>query len=194
MSDDKGKIAEKKDEKDEKKDEKKEKWLSWVAVTTILFAVCATLSTFKGGGYSTRAVLSQSKAANQWAYYQAKDLKSYLHELDKKALERELIRPGADQGVYAEALRADIKAYGEKIAKYDAQKDEIKKQAEDYERVISEAQAHGQAFGMAVIFLQLAILLSSVAALMKVRNLWLAGLGMGAVGVVFFANGFFLFF
>jgi hypothetical protein len=194
MSDDKGKIAEKKDEKDEKKDEKKEKWLSWVAVTTILFAVCATLSTFKGGGYSTRAVLSQSKAANQWAYYQAKDLKSYLHELDKKALERELIRPGADQGAYAEALRADIKAYGDKIAKYDAQKDEIKKQAEDFERVISEAQAHGQAFGMAVIFLQLAILLSSVAALMKVRNLWLAGLGMGAVGVLFFANGFFLFF
>ncbi len=191
MSDDKGKIAEK---KDEKKDEKKEKWLSWVAVTTILFAVCATLSTFKGGGYSTRAVLSQSKAANQWAYYQAKDLKSYLHELDKKGLERELIRPGADQGVYAEALRADIKAYGEKIAKYDAQKDEIKKQAEDYERVISEAQAHGQAFGMAVIFLQLAILLSSVAALMKVRNLWIAGMGLGAVGVVFFANGFFLFF
>ena len=60
--------------------------------------------------------------------------------------------------------------------------------------MISEAQAHGQAFGMAVIFLQIAILLSSVAALMKVRNLWFAGMGLGAVGVVFFANGFFLFF
>lgn len=195
MSDDKNKTQ---DKKDEKKDEKKDKWLSYVAVTTILFAVCATLSTFKGGGYSTRAVLSQSKAANQWAYYQAKDLKSYLHELDKKGLERDLLRdqgrPGADQGAYAEALRADIKAYGEKIAKYDAQKDEIKKQAEEYESVIADAQAHGQAFGMAVIFLQIAILLSSIAALMKVRNLWVAGMGLGAVGVVFFANGFFLFF
>lgn len=190
---------EKKDEKkDDKKDEKKDKWLGYVAVSTILFAVCATLSTFKGGSYSTRAVLSQSKAANQWAYYQAKDLKSYLHELDKKGLERELLRdqgrPGADQGAHAQALRADIKAYGDKIAKYDAQKDEIKKQAEAFEGVIADAQAHGQAFGMAVIFLQIAILLSSVAALMKIRHLWFGGMALGCVGVVFFANGFFLFF
>lgn len=191
MSDDKSAS---KEQHLEKKEDKKEKWLSWVAVTTILFAVCATLSTFKGGSYSTRAVLSQSKAANQWAYYQAKDLKSYLHELDKKGLERELARPGADQGAYAEALRADIAAYGEKIAKYDTQKEEIKKQAEQFESVIADAQAHGQAFGMAVIFLQIAILLSSVAALMKIRNLWFAGMGLGAVGVLFFANGFLLFF
>ena len=65
-------------------EEKKEKWLGYVAVTTIVFAVCATLSTFKGGQHSTRAVLSQSKATNQWAYYQAKDLKQYLHELQKE--------------------------------------------------------------------------------------------------------------
>lgn len=47
---------------------------------------------------------------------------------------------------------------------------------------------------MAIIFLQIAILLSSVAALMKVRNLWLTGVGVGGLGLVFFANGFFLFF
>ena len=122
MSEDKSKKSENAgDRKEDNKGEKKETWLSYVAVTTILFAVCATLSTFKGGSYSTRAVLSQSKASNQWAYYQAKDLKSYLHELDKRGLERELardlMRPGAEgRGAMAEALRADIQAYGDKIA------------------------------------------------------------------------------
>ena len=56
-------------------EEPKEKWLNYLALTTVILAVCATLSTFKGAGYSTRAVLSQSQATNQWAYYQAKGIK-----------------------------------------------------------------------------------------------------------------------
>lgn len=38
-------------------------------------AVCVTLSTFKCGGYSTRSVVSQSQASDQWAFYQAKSIK-----------------------------------------------------------------------------------------------------------------------
>jgi len=44
-----------------------------------------------------------------------------------------------------------------------------------------------------VIYLQLAILLSSIAALLKKKPVWVFGLVCGAVGVVFFANGFYLF-
>jgi Domain of unknown function (DUF4337) len=50
-------------------EEKKEPWLNYLALATVILAVCATLSTFKGGGFSTRSVLSQSKAASQWAYF-----------------------------------------------------------------------------------------------------------------------------
>ena len=57
-------------------EEKKEPWLNYLALTTVIFAVCATLSTLKGGGFSTRAVMSQSQASDQWAYYQAKGVKS----------------------------------------------------------------------------------------------------------------------
>ena len=46
-------------------EEKKESWLNYLALTTVILAVCATLSTFKGGWFSTRSVLSQSHAANQ---------------------------------------------------------------------------------------------------------------------------------
>lgn len=175
-------------------EEKKEKWLGYVAVTTIMFAVCATLSTFKGGQHSTRAVLSQSKATSQWAYYQSKDLKQYLHELNKDSLDLALLNAGKADGAYAQAVQGKTAAYAEKIAKYEVQKDEIKKQAEGYDAAIREAQAHSAAFGMAIIFLQIAILLSSVAALMKIQPVWYGGLVVGAIGVVFFANGFFLFF
>ena len=56
-------------------EEKKEPWLSWLALSTVILAVCATLSTFKGGGYSTRSVMSQTQAPDQWAYFQAKSIK-----------------------------------------------------------------------------------------------------------------------
>lgn len=45
-----------------------------------------------------------------------------------------------------------------------------------------------------VIFLQIAILLSSIAALLKTKPIYFAGLAVGGVGMVYFANGFLLFF
>jgi hypothetical protein len=57
----------------------------------VIFAVCATLSAFKGGGFSTRSVMSQSQASDQWAYFQAKGIKSYLYELQTEKLEMELL-------------------------------------------------------------------------------------------------------
>ncbi len=174
-------------------EEKKEKWLGWVAVTTIIFAVCATLATFKGGQHSTRAVLSQAKATNQWAYYQAKDLKQYLHELQRDNLDLELWDAGRSGGGFARVARDKQAAYAAKIAKYETQKAEIKRQAEALDAAIAEAQAHSAAFGLAIIFLQIAILLSSVAALMRLKSVWLGGVTVGVVGMFCFANGFFLF-
>ena len=49
------------------------------------------------------------------------------------------------------------------------------------------------AFRAAVIFLRIAILLSSIAALMKKKPVWILGLITGAIGVFYFINGFLLF-
>lgn len=47
------------------------------------------------------------------------------------------------------------------------EKDEIKKKAEEYERIRNAGRRNGKKFGKAIIFLPIAILLSSIAALMK---------------------------
>ena len=64
-------------------EEKKERWLNYLALTTVILAVCATLASFKGGGYSTRSVLSQTQASDQWSFYQAKSIKGNLYEVEK---------------------------------------------------------------------------------------------------------------
>lgn len=181
---------------DEKKpEEKKDPWMNYLALATVILAVCATLSTFKGGGYSTRSVMSQSQASDQWAFFQAKSVKLNLYEIQKEKLEMELLDlrqhgPKAE----VEAYEKKIGEYGNKIEKYASEKEGIKKEAKKLEDIRDEAGKHSKVFGMAVIFLQIAILLSSIAGLLKKKEVWYLGLVFGAVGVVYFANGFWLFF
>ena len=79
-----------------KPEDKKDPWLNWLALTTVIFAVCATLSTFKGGGYSTPSVISQAQASDQWAYYQAKSIKANLYQIQRERLQLEFDTLPAD--------------------------------------------------------------------------------------------------
>lgn len=175
-------------------EEKKEQWLNYLALTTVIFAVCATLSTFKGGGFSTRSVMSQSQASDQWSYYQAKSIKSYMYQMQKEKMELELLnlQKGASEETIA-AYKAKIALYKDKADSYEKEKSAIQDKAKSLENARDEAQLHSKAFGIAVIFLQIAILLSSIAGLMKKRELWYVGMITGVIGVVYFMDGFFVF-
>src|SRR5574340_826609 len=144
-------------------EEKKEKWLNYLALTTVILAVCATLATFKGGGYSTKSVLAQSQASDLWSYYQAKSIKMYIYEIQKDQLDLDLLekRQKLPAAVIAD-YENKIKDYAQKIEKYSAEKTKIEKDAKERENTRDVSQKHSQAFGMAVIFLQIAILLSSI--------------------------------
>ncbi len=175
-------------------EEKKEKWLNYLALSTVIFAVCATLSTFKGGGYSTRSILAQTQASDQWAYFQSKSIKGYIFEIQKDRLEMERRISGQrfDRRAAGEYTQK-IDEYAKKIVRYENEKKQIEEKAKGLEKTRDDAQRHSQVFGMAVIFLQIAILLSSIAALLKKRVLWIVGLFVGVIGIVYFANGFVLF-
>lgn len=171
-------------------EEKKEPWLNYLALTTVVFAVCATLSTLKGGAFSTRSVMNQAQASDQWAYYQAKSIKGYLYDLQRDKLDMEL-KAGV-RGAAAE-YRKKIDFYQEETTRYKEEKEQIRKKAEELEKLRDEARMHSNAFGLAAMFLQIAILLSSIAALMKQKYFWFLGGAGGALGLVYFFNGFFLF-
>jgi len=176
-------------------EEKKEKWLNYLALSTVLIAVCATLSTFKGGSYGSKALMNQTNAANQWSYYQSKSIKSYIFENQKDNLElqRDLLAGASKSKEIAAGYQQKIDTYELKLKQYEVDKADIKARAESFEKERDNCQAHSSAFGIAVIFLQIAILLSSVAALIKKKALWMLSIGVGVVGVLYFFNGFFLF-
>jgi hypothetical protein len=173
-------------------DEKKGKWLNYLSLTTVLVAVFATLSTFKGGGYSTKSLLSQSKASDQWAYYQSKSIKSYLYEMQKENLELQL--NSTSNKANLEELQKRIDFYKGKIKKYEEEKEQITKEAKNFETIRDESKNHSEKFGIAVIFLQVSILLSSISALTKKKFLWIVSIITGIIGIIYFINGFVVFF
>lgn len=175
-------------------EEKKEPWLNYLALTTVIFAVCATLATFKGGGFSTRSVISQTQASDQWAFFQAKSMKSNLYEVQKEKLELEIATlPASTPAEIRDRYAKTLTEYTERMARYEKEKAKIQDVAKSFEAKRDDAQRHSQPFGIAVIFLQVAILICSIAGLFKRKILWQLALPVGAIGAVYFADGFLLF-
>jgi hypothetical protein len=140
-------------------------------------------------------MLSQTQASDQWAFYQAKSLKENMYEIQKLELERQLkLLPAKSSANMRHSFDDQIQDYQKRIARYEEERSQIEKAAKKLEAARDEALLHGQSFGIAVIFFQVAILLSSIAALMKKKMLWILGVATGLGGLVFFVNGFWVWF
>jgi hypothetical protein len=87
-----------------------------------------------------------------------------------------------------------ISDYTQKVKTYESENEAISKDAKGFEKLRDDSKLHSAKFGIAVIFLQISILLSSIATLSKKRFVWISGLILGVIGIVYFIDGFFLFF
>lgn len=152
-----------------------------IAVTTVLLAVCATLATFKAAGYGNKMVLSQSQASDQWAFYQAKSIKETAYQVERDALKLAMQHIAEPQD-YA----AKVAEYDKEIARYKQEKKDIMNDAQRLERERDIAQGFNSRFGQAMIFLQIGILMSSLASINKIIYYWYMGAASGAAGVALF--------
>lgn len=173
------------------REERRERWINYLAITTVLLAVCATLSSFKLEHFSVESVLKQVTASDQWAYYQAKSTKGYLYQLQKEKLELDLktIEKTASADLVQEYGQR-IETYGREAKRYDKEKEDIMKDAKHLEKERDEAHERRELFGKAIIFFQMGILLCSIAALLRRKSIWVAGSLVGVIGVVYFVDGF----
>ena len=176
-------------------DSKKELWISWLSLSTAIIAVLAAITTLYMGKYSSRAIMKQGLESNQWAYYQAKSIKQHTYELQKKTLELQF---SADRsrmsGDSAAAFRETIDAYEQEVKRYEGEKKEIKTKAEKIEKEKLIAQEMGGNFGYALIFVQISIMLSSIASLTKKHYLWYLSLLCVVGWGFFFLDAIYLFY
>jgi hypothetical protein len=168
----------------------KERWIQWVALTTTILAVCAAISALKLGGYSTRVQLSTTQESNKWSYFQSKSIKQHTVETHRDQLE--VLRLEARTPETQRFVEERIARAHSEIARYEKEKADIKAEAEAMQKAEDDLKRHAAAFALAVMLLQIAIMLSSVGALIKKPVMWVVGLSFGAAGLLYMANGFWL--
>lgn len=152
-----------------------------IAITTLILAVCATLASFKAAGYGNRMVLMQSQASDQWAYYQAKSIKENAYQM-----QRDLLAIQMQEAAHPQIYQKQIDAYDKELGRYKQEKNDIQNEAKKFEIERDIAREFNGQFGQALIFLQVGILLSSLASINKIHYYWYMGAFVGGVGIVLF--------
>ncbi len=176
-------IVQETKEKLEEVTEHARSWNKYLAITTALIAVFAAIASLLSGSYSNEAVLHknnailyQTKASDQWNYYQAKGIKKNLAEA--------FFQQSKDT-----TLQSDI-------TKYTKEQNAIQKQAQDFEKQAAEENKesdkllekhHNEA--LSVTFFQIAIALSAMSALLRRKSFWYISVLVAIFGIGFFLLG-----
>lgn len=165
-------------ELEEKIEEARETADKRIGLTMAIVAVLLAVATMLGHRTHTEEVLIQTKAADQWAYYQAKNTRSSIH-----ADFADLV--GAQAG--NEKLAEQFRKHSEEQK---SSAEEIKTKAEELENETAATSRRAGRFDTAEIFLEIAIVLSSICLLTGLRAFWVVSLVSSAVGVAFLVMGF----
>ncbi len=162
-------------------------FMSTVAVTIAALAVIAatvgsleTIESGAAGASKNDAVLLQTKASDQWAFFQAKSLKKNLYEI----------------GAAGNAAKQD--AYTAQANRYDKESADIQKDAKELEHkseeALHEAEHHlhrHHVLTIAVTFLHVAIAVATISIITKGQRWpWYVALALAVVGVFTTASAY----
>ncbi len=156
------------------------------AITAAVLAVMASIGSLLSGHAANLAILAQTKATDQWAYFQAKSTKGHV---DQVAAEIVLALSGAPEARQAEPSRAALDHFRGESAKYDREKDEIKKEAEHLEGESRHEFHKHHSFAIGIALFQVGIVLASVSILVRSRLLYGLSLLAGLGGLVWLVLG-----
>jgi hypothetical protein len=154
-----------------------------VSVTIAILAVCVAGVTLLGHRASTEELLLQSQATDQWAYYQAKNIR--LHEMQGFADMLGVLAP-QDKEKTAEVREKYLK----EIERYENDKDEIGEKARELEKERDVVGRRGDRFDGGEGLLEVGLVICSITLLTKRRAFWFAGMLVGAAGAVMALTGF----
>jgi len=148
-----------------------------VSLSMAILAVAVAVVTLLSHRAHTEEVVLQSRANDQWAYYQAKDIR--LHA-DRNFADFAGFITATD---YAKAQKArqDFLAEAEK---YEKQTSEIQADAKKLEAETDLERRRANRYDLGEVFLEVGLVVTSITLLSGRRAFWHAGVVLGIAGVV----------
>ena len=148
-----------------------------VSLTMAFLAVAVAVVSLLGHRAHTEEVLLRTQANDQWAYYQGKDTR--LH-IDKKFAELDAYIAVADKAKAEEARRANEAEADE----YRKQGKEIQAKAREFEQEMELEGRRTDRFDLAEVFLEIALVITSITLLSGRGMFWYLGMVLGVLGIV----------
>jgi len=151
-----------------------------IGLTMAILAVLLAVATMLSHRAETEEVLLETQATDQWAYYQAKDIRYHAFDSDSQ-----MALLMGDKGVKASG---DFKAQS---LKQKADADKIQKIAQGLDDEVKTIGKKASFYDTAELFLEIAIVLSSISLLATSRVYWKVSFAFAAVGVASILWGYF---
>ena len=148
-----------------------------VAVTMAAIAALLAIVSVLGHILSTEEVLAQQKASDQWSYYQAKAMRRYESEIARDVLAALPSQNGKD-----------ATKYSANVERYEKETDEIQGEAKKLEAESFLRGRQATRLHVGEVFLELAIVLASLAILTKRAVIWSGSLVTAGIGVAIAAT------
>ena len=154
-----------------------------VSLTMSILAVLVAVATLFGHRAHTEELLLQAQATDQWAYYQAKNIR--LHEM--QAMVDLLNVVTTKDAQKTDSLR---EKYQKEVERYSSDKDTISEKAKEQEHERDLLRAKADRFDAGEGILEIALVICSLTLLTDKKFFWYAAMLIGAVGIVISLGGF----
>ena len=157
--------------------------LAPISVTMAVLAVMVAVVTLLGHRAHTEEVVLQAKSSDQWAYYQAKNIRRHEDEI---FVDLASVEPTTDA---AGSAKLHDKYAGE-AARYKDEQKEIEEKAREMEAEVDLVRKRADRFDLAEVFLEVGLVITSITLLSGRRLFWYLGVLLGVVGMVIAATSF----
>jgi hypothetical protein len=159
--------------------------LAPISVTMAVLAVLVAVVTLLGHRAHTEEVVLQAKASDQWAYYQAKNIRRHEDEIFSDLAAVETTTDGAALAILREK-------YSSEAARYKDDQKEIEDKARELEAEVVTERNRADRYDLAEVFLEVGLVITSITLLSGRRLYWMFGILMGVIGIVLAGTGFFV--
>jgi hypothetical protein len=155
--------------------------LAPVSVTMAILAVLVAVVSLLGHRSHTEEVVLQAKASDQWAYYQAKNIREHTDELFTDLTSVQATTDAA-------ALAKSRDKYTQEAARYKDEQKKIADTAHELEAEVATERNRADRFDLAEVFLEVGLVITSITLLSGRRIFWWVGIALGALGILFSAT------
>ncbi len=152
-----------------------------VALTIAILAICLSFVSNLGDNAKAEAGIKTTEASNQWSYFQAKSIKGQMSAMQGDLIARLAAATGG--GAPAEEAKADAARLRKEAERYEAERAGIKAKAEELQKEAERKGAVNDRCDQSALFLQIGVVICSVAILAGTRLFWWIGIGLGVAGM-----------